>query len=75
MSSASKVTLTVSVTASLSIIAFVHWAQQDDRRKLRLGVIRDQERQEGKRRNEEELREQQRLQALLQEKEEKDLKT
>ena len=75
MSSASKVTLTVSVTASLSIIAFVHWAQQDDRRKLRLGVIRDQERQERKRRNEEELREQQRLQALLQQKEEKDLKT
>lgn len=75
MSSASKVTLTVSVIASLSIIGFVHWAQQDDRRKLRLGVIRDQERQERKRRNEEELREQQRLQALLQEKEEKDLKT
>lgn len=75
MSSASKVTLTVSVIASLSIIAFVHWAQQDDRRKLRLGVIRDQERQERKRRNEEELREQQRLQALLQEKEEKVLKT
>ena len=75
MSSASKVTLTVSVIASLSIIAFVHWAQQDDRRKLRLGVIRDQERQERIRRNEEELREQQRLQALLQEKEEKVLKT
>ena len=75
MSSASKVTLTVSVIASLSIIAFVHWAQQDDRRKLRLGVMRDQERQERKRRNEEELREQQRLQALLQEKEEKVLKT
>lgn len=75
MSSASKGTLTVSVIASLSIIAFVHWAQQDDRRKLRLGVIRDQERQERKRRNAEELREQQRLQALLQQKEEKDLKT
>ena len=62
MSSASKITLLASVFGSVCIIAFVHWSQQDDRIRLRLGVIHDQERQERKRQNLEDLREQQRLQ-------------
>ena len=75
MSSASKITLALAGVTSLSIIGFVHWAQQEDRKKLRLGVIRDQERQERKRQNEEELREQQKLQAFLEKEEENDMKT
>lgn len=69
MSTASKITLVAACVSSISIIAFVHWAQEDDRKRLRLGVIRDQERQERKRLNLEDLKEQQRLQKYFEEKE------
>lgn len=69
MSTASKVTLVSVCMISVGIISFVHWSQQDDRRRLRQGVIKDQERQERKRRNLEELREQQKLTEFFQSKE------
>jgi len=69
MSTASKVTLVGACISSLGIISFVHWSQQDDRKRLRQGVIKDIERQERKRQNLEELREQQRLQQYFESKE------
>ena len=61
MSTASKITLLGACVSTLGIITFVHWSQQDDRIRLRQGVIKDQERQERKRKNLEDLKEQQRL--------------
>lgn len=70
MSAASKVTLLGACVSTVGIITFVHWSQQDDRRRLRQGVIKDQERQERKRQNLEDLKEQQRLQEYFKRKEE-----
>lgn len=71
MSTASKVTLVTVCMVSASIISFVHWSQQDDRKRLRLGVIKDQERQEQKRKNLEDLKEQQRLTEYFESKEQR----
>jgi len=69
MSTISKITLGLSCTITISIVAFVHLAQQDEKKRMRLGVIRDQERQERKRQNAQDLKEQQRLEAYFQEQE------
>jgi len=69
MSTVSKITLGLSCTVTISIVAFVHLAQQDEKKRMRLGVIRDQERQERKRQNAQDLKEQQRLEAYFQEQE------
>lgn len=45
MSFASKTFLTLSCTATFSIIAYVHYNQYYEREQLRLGVLRDIERQ------------------------------
>ena len=73
MSTASKITLIGACISSVGIIAFVHWSQQDDRRRLRQGVVKDLERQERKRQNLEDLKEQQRLQQYFKQKEEEEM--
>lgn len=75
MSAASKATLVGACISTVGIISFVHWSQQDDRRRLRQGVIKDIERQERKRQNLEDLKEQQRLQQYFKEKEEQEMST
>lgn len=46
MSTTSKIVFGVSCLASVGIIGFVHYQQQDDLNKLHEGVIKDIERQE-----------------------------
>ena len=65
MSTTSKVTLLAITGAAAYSVYFVHKQQDEERVRLRLGVIRDEERQERKRKNIEELKEQQRLQEYL----------
>ena len=61
MSTTSKIALSLAIAGSTGIIYFVHWSQQNDRKRLRQGVILDKERQERKRLNLEDLKEQQQL--------------
>lgn len=74
MSLASKVTLAASCTITSVIVALVHKEQNDERERIHLGVIRDQERQERKRQNQIEFEEQQRLTQYLLEKQQRELK-
>lgn len=71
MSTASKVTLGVSVLVTAGIISAVHLKKKSDSEKLREGVYRDLERQERKRKNQAELVEQTRLTSILREEQEK----
>jgi len=48
-SMASKVTLAVTVTASLGVVYGVHNQQVEDRARLHEGIVRDEERQQRKR--------------------------
>ncbi|XP_051164676.1 protein PET117 homolog, mitochondrial [Leptopilina boulardi] len=50
MSLASKVVLTLSCTGTIGIIAYVHYKQQYEQEQLHVGVIRDQENQERRKR-------------------------
>ena len=52
----------------------MHKEQNDERERIHLGVIRDQERQERKRQNQIEFEEQQRLTQYLLEKQQRELK-
>ena len=72
MSLGGKIAIGLSCAVASGIIVFVHKAQQDDRRRLREGVVRDQERQEKKRQNIEELKQQQELRALLERQEQEE---
>ena len=69
MSLASKVALAGAGIFAATIIGLVHWSQNEDRKRLHEGVIRDQERQEKKRRNIQELNEQIQLREYLEKKE------
>ncbi|XP_043466505.1 protein PET117 homolog, mitochondrial [Leptopilina heterotoma] len=50
MSLASKTVFTLSCVATVSTIAYVHYKQQFDQEQLRLGVIRDKENQDRRKR-------------------------
>ncbi|KAI9595081.1 hypothetical protein BDF19DRAFT_423125 [Syncephalis fuscata] len=65
MSRASKLTLTLSIAATVAIVYGVHRQQRLERETLHEGVIRDQERYEQRKRNIAELEQQQRLQKQL----------
>lgn len=65
MSTTSKIALSLAISGSAGIVYFVHWSQQNDRVRLRQGVIYDIQRQERKRLNLDDLKEQQRLTETL----------
>lgn len=62
MSTASKVTLAVTVVASLGVVYGVHSQQVEDRARLHDGIVRDEERQQRRR---EENRQQQLQQRVI----------
>jgi len=73
MSTASKVTLLVTTAGSLGIIWAVHSRQVEDRAKLHQGIIRDIERQEKRKiENQHQLVQQQELAKLYRKAEEKE---
>ena len=45
MSAASKVTLASTILGTIGIVAFVHWAQVNEKAAMHAGVIRDEEQQ------------------------------
>ncbi len=55
MSTASKVTLALSVLGAAGVVAAVHNSQVQERARLKEGIKRDEQRQEVKRRNKEKL--------------------
>ncbi|KAI8055140.1 hypothetical protein BDF22DRAFT_675637 [Syncephalis plumigaleata] len=65
MSRASKITLALSIGATIAIVYGVHRQQQLERETLHEGVIRDRERYQQRQRNMEELEQQRRLQEQL----------
>lgn len=71
MSTASKVTLGISLVVTAGIITAVHLKKKSDSEKLREGVYRDLERQERKRKNKAELEEQAKLTQILRENQER----
>ena len=48
MSTASKLTLATTLTGTVGIVAFVHWAQRSEKAAMHVGVIRDEENQRRK---------------------------
>lgn len=58
MSTASKVTLCLSIVTAGAIIGGVHYKKKSDQMKLREGIYKDLERQERKRQNRMELEQQ-----------------
>lgn len=56
MSTASKLTLATTLTTTIGIIAFVHWAQKSEKAAMHAGVIRDEDNQRRKKAEQEERR-------------------
>lgn len=56
MSTASKLTLATTLTGTVGIVAFVHWAQRSEKAAMHVGVIRDEENQRRKKAEQEERR-------------------
>eukprot|EP00052_Salpingoeca_macrocollata_P032253 m.5225 g.5225 ORF g.5225 m.5225 type:complete len:76 (-) comp3441_c0_seq1:60-287(-) len=61
MSTRAKATLAASCVFTVGMVAFVHWNQQQDRQLLKVGVVKDLERQQKKRERLADLHEQQKL--------------
>lgn len=56
MSTASKITLAATLTGTVGIVAFVHWAQRAEKAAMHAGVIRDEENQRRKKAEQDERR-------------------
>lgn len=67
MSAASKITLATTLTGTIGIVAFVHWAQKSEKAAMHAGVIRDEDNQRRKRAEQEERRLDFEMQKQLQE--------
>lgn len=67
MSAASKITLATTLTGTIGIVAFVHWAQKSEKAAMHAGVIRDEDNQRRKRAEQEERRLDFEMQKKLQE--------
>ncbi|KAK7104274.1 hypothetical protein V1264_019024 [Littorina saxatilis] len=66
MSTASKVTLGVSITFTIGIVTYVHLWQKKERERMHDGVLRDLERQQKKAANQQDLEAQAQLTSILQ---------
>lgn len=56
MSAASKLTLAATLTGTVGIVTFVHWAQRSEKTAMHAGVLRDEENQRRKKAEQEERR-------------------
>ncbi|KAL8603645.1 hypothetical protein ACOMHN_005587 [Nucella lapillus] len=72
MSTASKVTLGVSISFTIGMITYVHMWQKKERERLREGVVMDLERQQRKQANRRDQEQQAELTKLLQQQQQMD---